>query len=265
MNSNEYRKQWLRFHKRYERDAFRIFQSNLRRTANQIPFSLLNENNYKELIGIAVNDIEVRNAYLNVYREIGIKHGVKVGKGINRDLKFFTLELFESTFTRGLLEWIINNTGTRITSVKDTLVKYLIKIIADGFEEGRTIQEIARIMQRTINSRSFYRWQALRIARTETTAAANYAATIAGDSSVYVMEKVWISAQDNRVRRRPEDKYDHVDMHNITVDPGTTFNVQGDKLRFPGDPKGKPSNVIQCRCTVAITPKRDKNGDLIFK
>ena len=30
-----------------------------------------------------------------------------------------------------------------------------------------------------------------------------------------------------------------------------------------GDPKGSAGNVINCRCSVAVVPKRDDNGNLV--
>ena len=36
-----------------------------------------------------------------------------------------------------------------------------------------------------------------------------------------------------------------------------------DELAYPGDPKGRAGNVINCRCTVGIIPKRDASGSLI--
>jgi hypothetical protein len=137
--------------------------------------------------------------------------------------------------------------------------------LVDGIGMEETIKE----MQRIVNSRNFYRWQAMRIARTETTASANFGAIESGKVSGYVMEKVWISARDTRTRRKPDDKYDHYHMNGVKVpqDGVFVFNESdlfgADKLEYPGDPKGKAGNLVNCRCSVGIVPKRDENGNLV--
>ena len=34
-------------------------------------------------------------------------------------------------------------------------------------------------------------------------------------------------------------------------------------MMYPGDPNGSAGNVINCRCSSAIVPRRDKDGRLI--
>jgi len=115
-------------------------------------------------------------------------------------------------------------------------------------------------MTKLIKSRNFYRWQALRIARTETTAASNYAATVSSSVSGVLMDKVWISALDERTR---QGKFNHLEMNQKRVPLDKPFNVSGEKLMFPGDPKGSGGNVINCRCSVAQVVRRDADGNIM--
>jgi len=109
-------------------------------------------------------------------------------------------------------------------------------------------------------SQSFYKWQALRIARTETTSASNLAAIKTGEDSDLELTKTWISVKDDRTR------LDHVVENNQTVDFNEPFKMaDGSLLMYPGDVNAKASQVINCRCTVAFTAKRDSEGNLIFK
>ena len=75
--------------------------------------------------------------------------------------------------------------------------------------------------------------------------------------SGYEMEKRWISALDKRTRDP------HSNVNGKKADQDDAFVVGGEKLMYPGDPNGAAGNVINCRCTVAVIPKRDKNGRLI--
>ena len=38
------------------------------------------------------------------------------------------------------------------------------------------------------------------------------------------------------------------------------FFVGGEELEYPGDPKGKAGNIINCRCKVVFTVKVDDDG-----
>ena len=61
------------------------------------------------------------------------------------------------------------------------------------------------------------------------------------------LKKVWLSTVDGRER----------DWH-IGIDPvdmNEKFIVNGVEMDHPGDPKGGPENVINCRCAVAFEPK----------
>lgn len=266
MTNQEYRKYWLKLHRSYEKKAFSIFRKGIKDACNKIPFDKLDKYNYIPSIQFYVNENDINNAYLKVYTDIGLLYGNRVGNGINRDTKAFTLSGFADAYKKFLQKWLFSNAGLRIQSVRQSLIDYLLKEIAKGMDDGKTVREVAKDIQKLVNSRKFYRWQALRIARTETTSAANYGASVAAEQSDYVVEKRWISSNDSRTRQIEKgDKHDHLDMDLVQVGEKDAFDVQGEFLRFPADPLGSASNVINCRCTVALVPKRDSNGRLIWK
>jgi len=106
-----------------------------------------------------------------------------------------------------------------------------------------------------VNSPKFYKWQALRIARTETTIAMNTATNQAGIDSGVLIKKEWISAGDGN--ERPS----HRELNGDSVELGQQFS---NGLMYPGDPSGAADEIINCRCTFLQVPVRDKNGDIIF-
>jgi len=265
MQINDYRKLWLRLHRSYEKKAFSIFRNGLRNAAKKIPFDNLDKYNYIPSIEFNVNQDEIYKAYYKAYYTIGILHGNKITKGIVRDTKGIEVDIFQQAFKTGLQQWILENLGLRIQTVRQSIIKYLLDEINKGISDGKDVRVIAKEMQKLVNSRNFYRWQALRIARTETTAAANYGASIASSTSPFVMEKIWISANDARVRRPPKSHYDHYDLNGVKVPVDGLFEDNGAFLRFPGDPKAPAGTVINCRCATALQPKRDSNGRLIRK
>jgi hypothetical protein len=265
MNRNKYRKLWLRMHRSYQKRIFRIFMRDIRRAANNIPFDSLDEQNYEAFIRLNIPENTFASSYFDSYLIVGMMHGRRVGYSINRQMKAFDIDVFATSWRRFLAQWLLENAGTNIVSVRESLVETLIKQIAVGLEEGKGIRVIAKELQKLVKSRGFYRWQALRIARTEATAAANLGATIAGRDTGVVLEKEWLSSNDPRTRRRPDDKYDHIEVDGQKVSENGKFNVQGDRILYPGDPKGQPGNIINCRCTTVLVPKRDLQGRLVFK
>ena len=258
----QYRKQWLRWHNGYERMARIIFQRTFKEIAKDIPFDRMTVGTYKAYLQTHVSKEKIFESYVKVYSEVGTKHGKRVGVQINKQIneKNFNIDGFLNEFQRTLVNFLVTNEGSRITTVRQSYIKFLTQIMSKGIEEGKTISMISTDMTKLIKSRNFYRWQALRIARTETTAASNYAATVSSSVSGVLMDKVWVSALDERTR---EGKFNHLEMNQKRVPLDKPFNVSGEKLMFPGDPKGSGGNVINCRCSVAQVVRRDADGNIM--
>lgn len=263
---------WRKHHSVYERRAFKIVRDHFRQAIN-VNWEQLTPGTYKIAIAMNVDIEQVKEAYFQLYWQIGLLHAKRIGWEINREIraeqKKFTLPRFTEIFRRGLRTFIDAIAPTRITSVHQNFVDHLVSEFGTRLEQGKTIPEIATDMTKYVNSPKFYRWQALRIARTETTAAANYGAIQGAEDSGIEMEKEWISAEDGRVRRLPKDEFDHRTMHGQRVAMYQEFIVPGKEgaefLNFPGDPNGRASDIVNCRCTVGLVPKRDNQGNLIFR
>lgn len=255
----------------YEKTAYRRFSQAIGGSLETFPFDELTKDNYVYVTKEFVTNKPILDAFIDIYYEIGIRHAAKVGKAIRDEIQAETKALadddpeYVKNYKRFVSEWVLKNAGTKIRSVRESLIKEIIKIISEGFEDRLTLQELTSELKKRIKAPGFYRWQALRIARTETTAAANLGALKAGDDSGVLYEKEWISSIDKRTRRKPRDEYDHVEMDGVTVDDGKDFDVQGDALRFPGAPEGDASNVINCRCTVVLLIKRDAAGRIVYR
>lgn len=259
----------MRVRRLYERRAFNMFRAYFKNEARKVPYLFLNQDNFIDSIDTSIKIGGLYNTYHDVYKVIGLLHGSRIGRSINRDLKRFNGVQFESEYGRGLYDWVLQNVGHRIVTVRREYVGHIQKLVAEGFRQGYSTRDLAQYIEALVNRRDFYNWQALRIARTETTAAANQAAVWAGDSSGVALDKVWISAADERTRRYPDDKFDHWVMNDVQVGQHEYFNVQGELVEFPGalfQQTGELSsagNVINCRCTVALIPRRDADGRLV--
>lgn len=267
MTNEEYLSQWIKWHRQYEIKAFRIFKEAIISTLQRIPIDNLNYYNYNEVVKLNIYQNLIEQAYIDVYTTIGLIHGNRVGRGINRDIKDFNKPLFNEDFQNLIIDWVRENCGLRITSVSNNLAKTIIELVAQSSEENLTIEQMQRFIRQRINS-GLSRYEVLRIARTETTSAANFAALESGKNSGIVMDKVWIASTDNRTRRKPKNEWSHLAMNNVAVEQDANFKVVSskgvtDNIPYPCAPGSSAGNAISCRCAVAFKPRRDKDGFVI--
>lgn len=256
----KYRQKWERWEKQYERRAYLELQRTFHQWSRNINWSKLDKTAYKMQIEMTIDTQLMRDSYAKIYEGIGFKHGDRVGRSINLQLKEYTTEKFRPVFLVNLKKYFanpINGFKKRIKSVEEVYVDNITRLLAVRLDKGQTIEQAQREIRKIVSKPNFNRSQALRIARTETTAAANFAAVEAGGVSGFAMQKEWISARDSRTRG------DHVRANGQRVPDKTFFSVGGEKLMFPGDTRGSAGNVINCRCAVAMIPARDSSGNLI--
>lgn len=138
-----------------------------------------------------------------------------------------------------------------ISDNADNVRKAVQRQITQSLVKGEGIQKMAQGVTKALETNAN---NATRIARTETTRVMNASrldrikeAEVEG---IKVMKR-WVSTNDGRTRRRPEDEFDHLKMQGVTVPKDEPFIVNGEKLDYPGDPKGSAANVINCRCSMA--------------
>lgn len=237
---------------RQELQAYRIVRRNVLKIVNSIRFDNMTIGTYQALVNANVTEKQIKEMYKEIYTTLIKPQYKRTEKTIKAEIDFETI----------IVNWLNSNAGLRIVSVHQTLIDSIIKVIADGYANNLSVIDITRNLQ---NKFSWYKAQALRIARTETTTATNYATTLAAENSDYELEKTWISVQDNRTRRPPKSMFDHLDMNGVKVDENKPFFVGGEEIMYPGDPNGMSGNIINCRCKVVYTIKEDEDGLPILK
>ena len=252
---------WQKLQPLYERKAYRIVQKHIKIILGNIPLNNITLNTYELLIDGNISKEQIYNMFKELYTTIGINYGNKVNNDLEKTKKANIL--FNEYLLKEILLFLSNDGGVKITSVRDSLVADIVKSIKETIGQDATIIDIQNAIYNLIRkSQIFYKWQALRIARTETTSASGLAAIKTAEQSNLVLDKVWISVQDNRTRIKP---YDHLDMNGVKQNLETPFFVGGENIQYPGDIKASAGNVINCRCTVSFVPKRDADGMLILK
>lgn len=244
----------------------RIFRGAFRKAVSAIPLDRLTAGNYQELIGLFLDTKPVFEAFKQTYLTVGKAHGQLIGEALDKEdagEKRFVRPMFDNVLADRVQNYLLSEGGKRIVSVNQQMSEYIIQYIAQRLGENASVRDLTNELQRHYNNPNFYRWQMERIVRTETTAAANYSALLAAEGSRLVLQKKWISGADARVRRRPKSDYDHLELNGKLVEKDGVFKDNGATLRFPGDPDAPAGAVINCRCTVAMVPKRDANGRLM--
>ena len=232
---------------RQELQAYRIVRRNVLKITNGIKFDNMTIGTYNQLINANVTEKQIKEMYKEIYTTLIAPQYKRTEKTIKVDIDFEKI----------ISDWLNTNAGLRIVSVHQTLIESIINVIQQGYNDNISVADITRNLQRKFG---WYKYQALRIARTETTTATNYATVLASESSEYELQKMWISSQDNRTRRPPNSIYDHLDMNGVIVDADKPFFLSGEELMFPGAPNGKAGNIINCRCKIVFTIKEDADG-----
>jgi hypothetical protein len=242
----------------YERKAYRVVQKHIKKILGEIPLNNISLSNYQILVYSNITEDKIKEMFVDIYTTVGYDYNKRIKKEIERTTKNV---LFSDSFLQDILVFLSGEGGAKIVSVRGTLIEDIIKAIENKIKDDTSLialqNAIYEIVQR---SQQFYKWQALRIARTETTFASAYAAMRAASQSNFEMTKEWVAAKDDRTRK------DHRLENGQIVDFNDPFIMNdGSQLQYPGDPKGTASQVINCRCTIAFKAKKDKDGNIIFK
>jgi hypothetical protein len=130
--------------------------------------------------------------------------------------------------------------------------RLLNSVVYDAIQDGKGIRAVTDALKNDKflrNLKRSSRFQAERIARTETLSAASYGEYL-GSQELFqkygvTMGKYWIAKKDSRTRNS------HNEMkRSETIGAEEDFEVGGAKMQFPGDRRGGPSQVINCRCAL---------------
>jgi SPP1 gp7 family putative phage head morphogenesis protein len=123
--------------------------------------------------------------------------------------------------------------------------KQITKSVTSGLLQGKSVGKIAKDLQARVTEMN--RASAVRAARTAVTGAQNggrmdsYKA--ASDMGIKVRKR-WVATKDGRTRHA------HQKLDGQTVEWDEPFTSELGNIRYPGDPRAKPANVYNCRCTL---------------
>ena len=133
---------------------------------------------------------------------------------------------------------------------KKKLLKAFRKALADGIENGMSIENLRKELQKeSVNVfDELSNTRAYLIARTETGASMNIG-QVATYKATGIEKKQWLATYDDRTRDT------HLMMMDKIANIDETFEVERtdggiDNMLYPLDPNGSAENVCNCRCTI---------------
>lgn len=199
------------------------------------------------------------NVLKELYLEVGITNGAKHVAYLTK-IKARSPIGFNALMTRLLENYFL----TELLNTVEEITRYTKKLISDILIKASTLGEGIQYITEQIQNLDFTYQRSRLIARTETVVAANTGAMLAAQTTGLKLNKVWISARDNRTRRRPRDKYDHLHMDGVTIPKEDLFTVTNELMMQPGDSKhgARAGNICNCRCTIGFLPIRKKDGSV---
>ena len=125
--------------------------------------------------------------------------------------------------------------------INNTTYQKLKENLLEGFKLGEGEKKLAKRVENTMALSK--RQRAGTIARTEIFGVVNRSHQMTLQENG-IRKKEWLTARDERVRDA------HVLADGQIVETNNPFYVGGDYLMYPSDPRGKPENIINCRCVV---------------
>lgn len=150
--------------------------------------------------------------------------------------------------------------------------KHINSAITQGILQGESIDKISQRLAATVTDMSHT--SAIRNARTMTTSAQNGGRIDSykrAEGMGIKMLQVWMATLDDRTR------HEHRQLDGQKRKVGEAFEVEGEKIFFPGDPAADPALVWNCRCTLIgevegvdynlsdVSQRDNKLGDMTYE
>lgn len=130
--------------------------------------------------------------------------------------------------------------------------------VTGGILQGKSTGKIATDLQSRMENMN--RTSAIRTARTAMTGAQNAGrmdSYAAAEKKGIKLEKEWLATLDGRTRHQ------HRVLDGQHTATGKPFEVEGQKIMFPGDPTAAPWLVYNCRCTLIARVKGVDTSDAL--
>jgi hypothetical protein len=194
---------------------------------------------------------QVRNKHAEKMADILTKLWTDAGNtsvsGAFKIAKSFLQMEFKRDITTPIVDnaiagWIKAFGGTQITEITSTTMSDINKIVSDARIDGLSERDTARLIHEVAPFKSASRAQT--IARTEAHGASQGISLDVANQTDIPMVKVWLSDRSGSARAS------HLRIDGQKRALSQPFDVDGEKLDYPGDSSGSAGNVINCKCVI---------------
>ena len=257
-------KQWEIDHARGEMVAFRILDQALRDMALSIPLRNFTPVLIAPAIEANITPEKLAPAITRIWMRTASQSASRQRDEIVEQANIKALPTRED-ITEHLTRLLRTSRRVDLFSMALTFSGYLNAKITSILEETEDQTAAITAWLAFLASREFYRYQIARIARTETTGAANWGRQQSTQIMGILTQKTWLTMLDERVRDRPFPGFNHRVLHGVTIGSEELFSQGGVSLSYPGDPRAQPplrsaGMIINCRCLAVYTPATDARG-----
>lgn len=207
-----------------------------------------------------------RGIYQEIYQGVGMRFAKWYAKNFDKYIeKGVNPKQFESRWQNLFAQYALANAGSKISLVQGTAKQTLVKILRANMADPEFSALGADAKQRVLRKQTkrYSKNQALRLVRTESTNAANYA-TMQSALSIFPaqqMMKEWVSSFDDRTRD------DHAAASGQQVKFEEPFIVGGDLMMHPADSSmgASSANIVNCRCSSFPFPMENAQATQVFE
>lgn len=219
-----------------------------------------------------LESVQFERLFVDMYSDTGLSFA----KWWSKYFKFFSKKLdkpsFDTIWEAYFAQYGRAQAGLKVTSVQDTMRKVFRVRMLRLFQDPEFQALGAEAKARKLRGQRFWaketRYLSLRVARTESNAAANLGIE-QGALSLFnenQLSKRWMTAGDEKVR----DTHFQVGKQDAIPFDGY-FQVGNVRMKRPGDPeaigdgKSVAKEVINCRCRLETIPKPENIEDDVFQ
>lgn len=238
----------IRTRDKYARWARSIFARALwRHFEKMLEAAEINNYEYLPVVITRVDNSDIIDAYLKVFRKVGIIEAFKaydelipLGQKARRYAGEIDVLSGWITELEGIvLDQFIPAIGAVLTTSQEI---FITEVNTWLLTEGGNLQNVADALRKRFGS--LQGWRSWNIARTEVLSAMNFGSEMGARQTGYEFKKTWLQIQRKGLRDI------HKPLHGTSVLNNESFFADGEYLRFPGDPNGSAKNRVNCRCTV---------------
>lgn len=208
-------------------------------------------------LAIDKNENKMVKLFKTQYRQTANIFSKKTFDTISK-LKLITTpdtKALKDEFWRVMGIWVALQAVRKSKLVNKTLKSTIAKIIFEGTKEKLSVEEIAKKIRKAGQLANIH--HAKTIALTETHTAAVKSMEESVKSTKLRVEREWVSARDDRTRRRTAgSKFEHFLSYPAgpngekVMGHDERFQKTGEPMAYPGDPSGSIANIARCRCVV---------------